>query len=187
VLTNHKEVEPLLMDWKDHYVLHMGCGLKKMKNGVNVDINPDVEPDKIYDLNKTPFPWSDNTFHRVIMAHVLEHLGDPWAIKMTYAEWFFKFWHEVWRVLKPNGIVEVIVPYYNHESAWGDPSHVRPIMAQTFIFLSKKEYAKAKAATNNPMAQYDIDFDFDILGLQVVNDESAQPVVVTATLKAIKE
>lgn len=175
------------MEWADHYTLNMGCGITRTARGVNVDIMPEVNPDLVYDLNKLPFPWDDNTFHRVDMSHIFEHLGDPWCIKMPYYEWFFKFWREVWRILKPRGIVSLIAPVYNHESAWGDPGHVRAIMAQTFLFLSKKELARAKTEPHNPMTRYPINFDFDILSLQVIRDHNAEPVILAARLIAIKE
>lgn len=176
---------PQQMNWEDHYVLNLGCGRKaKMNKGVNVDIDPACSPDLVWDLNKLPLPFEDNTFERCIISHVFEHLGDPWAIKMPYVEWFFKFWKEIWRVLKPYGIVQFVAPNVNNEMTWGDPGHVHAVTPQTLYFLNKSVYEENKKITYSAMTQYGIDFSFDFeLGAPVLSVDKS---FVIGVLRAVK-
>ena len=83
--------------------LNLGCGIKKRKGYFNVDVNPDVKPDMIWDMDKYPYPFDNNTIDKVYMDNVLEHLEDPYKVA-----------NEVLRILKPGGVWEFIVPYWNY-------------------------------------------------------------------------
>lgn len=90
--------------------LHLGCGLKKIKGYVNIDIRPDVNPDiidDIYTLNKIP----NNSVDVIYACHVLEHFGRHEYLNVL------KRWFEI---LKEGGILRISVPnfqsvneYYN--------------------------------------------------------------------------
>lgn len=80
--------------------LNLGCGLRFHPDWVNIDIgiiNPAVLN---YDLrNGIPFP--DLTFDLVYHSHVLEHFTRDLACD---------FIKECYRVLKPGGIIRIVVP-----------------------------------------------------------------------------
>lgn len=59
------------------------------------------------DIHRLPF--ASAAFDRIVMSEVLEHLGDD-ATALR----------EVWRVLKPGGLLVMTVPH-RHYSAWYDP------------------------------------------------------------------
>jgi hypothetical protein len=67
---------------------------------------------------------------------------------------FFAFFGEVWRVLKPGGIITVIVPDGRSDLALQDPTHTRYIVPATFSYLAP-----------GPEASFDygIDFRFETL------------------------
>lgn len=54
----------------------------------------------VYDLSKG-VPYEDNTFEMVYSSHVLEHIDKQFS---------FDFMRECHRVLKPNGILRIVVP-----------------------------------------------------------------------------
>jgi len=53
--------------------LHLGCGNKKLKGYINCDISKEVNPDMIFDLNKT-FPSASNTIDEILTEHTMEHV-----------------------------------------------------------------------------------------------------------------
>ncbi len=80
--------------------LNLGCGLKKREGFINIDINPDFEPDRILDLNVTPYPFEDNSCEYILAFELLEHLTiHP-----------IDFFRECFRILKSDGILEFTTP-----------------------------------------------------------------------------
>ncbi len=80
--------------------LNLGCGATFDKNWTNIDFasfSPEV---KEYNLLKG-IPYPDNSFDLVYHSHILEHFPKKDA---------YKFIAECHRVLKPGGIIRVVVP-----------------------------------------------------------------------------
>lgn len=126
--------------------LLIGCGSRKIKtlyrpdaknweNLTTLDINPDHNPDIVYDLTQLPYPFEDNEFDEIHAYDVLEHTG-----RQGDHIFFFAQWSEFWRILKPNGAVFAKCPSWRSPWAWGDPSHTRVIQSQSLVFLKQTEY-----------------------------------------------
>jgi predicted SAM-dependent methyltransferase len=80
--------------------LNVGCGIKFHPEWVNVDMVSYSPQVKVVDLTKgIPFP--DNSFEVVYHSQVLEHIPKEKAAD---------FIKECYRVLKPNGIMRIVVP-----------------------------------------------------------------------------
>lgn len=85
-------------------ILNLGCGYVKIKGAVNVDIRQETNPDYVMDLENLEMyrpTLKENSFDKVIALEILEH------IKNTG-----QFLTEIRRVLKPNGILKIKVPYH---------------------------------------------------------------------------
>jgi len=138
--------------------LLIGCGhsrAKRMWVGENtgwdelvtLDINPEVKPDIVHDLEKLPYPFEDNSFDEIHAYGVLEHLSDQGDHKAFLAQF-----QEFYRILKPSGFFVGIVPSERgildpktntiifSPQQWGDPSHRRVINLITLAFLSQESY-----------------------------------------------
>ena len=125
--------------------LLMGCGSrtekdiyignKDFENVTRLDINPDHNPDIVWDLRAHPLPFLAEEFDEIHAYQVLEHL----AYQGDY-EFFFAEWNEYYRILKPNGLFFASVPC--GVWIWGDPSHKRVIQPETLVFLDRSEYEK---------------------------------------------
>jgi SAM-dependent methyltransferase len=102
---------------------------------ITLDINPDRKPDVVWDLNNLPLPFADNVFDEIHIYHVLEHLGTQGDVKS-----FFGIFEDMWRILKSNGCVYAVVPYWKGDWVWGDPGHTRMIHPNTLGFLSQDFY-----------------------------------------------
>jgi len=101
--------------------LNLGCGRDIKKDFVNVDYKKFNGVDLVYDLNKIPYPFKDNTFDEIIMRNILEHLENPLNILK-----------EIHRISKPNARIFIKTPHFSSNNAWGDIEHKRPFSSQTF-------------------------------------------------------
>lgn len=117
------------------------------RNPVTLDVNPDRKPDHVWDLNKRPLPFEDNTFDRIGAFEVLEHLGQQGDYKTWFAEWA-----EWWRILKPDGVMVGTSPDCSSRWAWSDPGHTRAMSPESMVFLVQPEYDKQVGKT--PMSDY---------------------------------
>jgi len=82
--------------------LDLGCGFHKIKNAVGVDVNKKVRPNVIYDLKNIPYPFKDNSFDKIYIRHVLEHLNEP-----------EKVLYEILRIAKNKAMVYCEVPHFS--------------------------------------------------------------------------
>jgi len=97
-------------------VLNIGCGYRKFVGGINVDGFPACKPDVLWDLNKTPYPWEDNSIDAIYAYHVFEHLENWWEA-----------FSECARILKPGGQIEVRVPDPSSDTALVYRDHLQVI------------------------------------------------------------
>lgn len=86
--------------------LNLGCGLDKRKSTrdvqwINVDVRREVNPDLVWDMEKTPYPFMENTFDLIIMRDSLEH------VSFRKIDDVIKECH---RILKPNGKLFIQCP-----------------------------------------------------------------------------
>ncbi|GIU68450.1 MAG: hypothetical protein KatS3mg093_337 [Candidatus Parcubacteria bacterium] len=95
--------------------LNLGCGKDVLEGWINCDIIKTKGVNKVFDLNKFPYPFKTNSVDEVRMFHILEHLDDP-----------DKVIRELWRICKGGAKVEIRVPHFSSPLAWGDLTHRRP-------------------------------------------------------------
>lgn len=71
------------------------------------------EIDVVHDLNDLPWPWEDESFDQIGASSVFEHLTIDLVRCMD----------ECWRILRPEGLLRVKLPYWQHDNAYADPTH----------------------------------------------------------------
>lgn len=76
--------------------VHLGCGDKKMPGWVNCDIDPQVHPDKMFDLNGK-WPFKDSSVDEIYSEFVGEHVRD-----------LNNFISESYRILKRGGKLRLV-------------------------------------------------------------------------------
>jgi ubiquinone/menaquinone biosynthesis C-methylase UbiE len=111
------------IDKKDK--LNLGSGRFKKKNFINIDVDPSTNPDVLYDLNKIPYPFPDNSFSLITANHVLEHLENP-----------FKIMKELHRILKSGGNLIIRVPHFSR--AFTHPDHKRGFDVSLPLYFNKR-------------------------------------------------
>lgn len=102
---------------------------------VTVDFDPNCRPDVVHDLNMMPYPFGDAEFDEIHAYEVLEHLGQQGNWRF-----FFSQFAELWRIIKPGGMLFGTAPTPSSPWAWGDPSHTRIISLESLSFLSQANY-----------------------------------------------
>lgn len=163
--------------WEKNLKMLLIKSTQTFDNPTTLDINPQMEPDIIHDLNQTPYPFEDNTFDEIHAYEVLEHLGQQGDIKT-----FYQPYNELYRILKPGGLLIASTPKYDSIWAWGDPGHTRIINQGTLAFLSKRLTATTRK--HNPMSDYreigNATCDFEAIATTNLNES------LIFALKAIK-
>jgi len=92
-----------------------------------------------------------------VLSHVLEHLGEQKAVYLGILK-------ELYRVCRDGALVRITVPHPRHDTFLIDPTHVRPILPESLVMLSRKKNLewKQKGIADTPLALY-LDVDFEVL------------------------
>jgi hypothetical protein len=143
--------------------LNLGCGFKKLPGYVNVDLSPVCEPDQVFDLENTPWPWESDSVEEIMMDNVLEHLGQT-------SQAYLAIIKELYRICKDGAKVTIKVPHHRHDFAVSDPTHVRMVTVSEMTLYDRElnlEWRKTGAA-NTPLALYlGVDFKLQEVSYQV--------------------
>lgn len=154
--------------------LSLACGDRKPEGFYGVDIAKTEATDFVQDLME--FPWSqfpDNSVDEIEVSHFVEHIphGDG------YNDPFFQFFDEIYRILKPaefdpnnpniptSGVAHIAGPYYSSVRAIWDPTHLRSLSEQSFLYLNK-QWRK-----DNLLDHYPVTCDFDFSYAYILDPE----------------
>ncbi len=106
--------------------INLGSGRKTYPGFLNIDKAKLPETNFVYDMEKLPLPFSDNSVSEIICEHVLEHLDN-----------FPQFLEELYRITKQGGIWRFVVPYYKYEGTFRDPTHKCFFSENTFDYFTE--------------------------------------------------
>jgi hypothetical protein len=152
--------------------LLIGCGIRRNNlftkawdDVITLDINPEVKPDIVHDLNVLPLPFYDNTFDEIHAYEILEHTG-------LQGDWrfFFRQFSDFWRIMKRDGVLYGTSPALSSRWVWGDPGHSRVISAETLSCLSQETYMKKVGITSMSDYRFVYKADFESLISRDEND-----------------
>ena len=101
--------------------LNLGCSDRHFEGFVNVDLC--APADIIADLNHR-WPWDNSSIDEIRAWDVVEHLNSS----------IFTM-NEAWRVLKPGGLFDIVVPTTDGRGAWQDPGHVSFWNRNSFFYF----------------------------------------------------
>jgi len=124
--------------------LDIACGINKKPGFTGVDICGGA--DIVVDLEKFPWPFADNSVDEIFCSHYVEHTPD-----------LISFANELYRIMKVGTKAEIIAPYYSSIRAWQDPTHLRAISENTFLYFNK-EWRQINELDHYPIV---CDFDFE--------------------------
>ena len=123
--------------------LNLGCGPAQIfGDHINVDIVDFPGVDVIQDLFS--FPWArlekyEHRIDEIFCSHLVEHIPHDVNKAADYplAAWdgFYCFFYECWKLLKPSGRMEVLVPHARSNGGFQDPTHRRFLVENSFSYL----------------------------------------------------
>lgn len=131
--------------------LNIGSGLTRIEGFINVDRVPCSDDkgnqytDVICDIEKEPLPYPDNSVDEIACYETLEHIDNLIFVM-----------NEMWRVLKPNGILKGKVPRENGRGALADPTHKRVFIKDTFDYFTGVNRHKKSRPSRPKNADYGI-------------------------------
>ena len=109
--------------------LDLGSGPTPKEGFVGVDLYvADAEFVLQWDLQKFPWPLDDEEIAEVFSSHFVEHLEPGMWVP---------FMDELWRVMKPDAIAEIIHPNLKSSRAFQDPTHRDYIPAERWAYANK--------------------------------------------------
>ncbi|MFC1984225.1 methyltransferase domain-containing protein [Chloroflexota bacterium] len=85
----------------------IGCGNNKKKGFIGIDVMLSSDADIVSDIGKYGIPLKSNSVDEIFSFHFLEHIENTLFII-----------EEMYRVLKPNGIVELVVPHFSNVDSY---------------------------------------------------------------------
>ena len=106
----------------DGPALNLGAGNKPIKGALPLDL-----PE--WDADHDHIPYNRNSISTVYAYHILEHVERP--IDLLY---------DIQRVLKPGGIVNIVVPYYSAQIQASDLDHKSVFTEKTWRVLFDNQY-----------------------------------------------
>lgn len=102
-----------------------------------MDINPMIGADVVFDMEDVArgglLPFADAMFDEIGAFNTMEH----WGRQGDFRGWFHEC-GEYWRILKPGGLMFILVPI--GQDALADPGHTRFFQQNWFGFLSQSFY-----------------------------------------------
>lgn len=91
--------------------LNLGCGKDIKKGWINLDKAKIKGADIVHNIDKYPWPFSNNYFDEIYARDSIEHVKD-----------LFKAMQEINRISKHDAVVRLIVPYWHCSGAFY-PNH----------------------------------------------------------------
>lgn len=128
-------------------ILQLGAGEQRLEAAsgsvVRVDVREDTKPDVVWDLNRFPWPFEENSFDLIDCTDVIEHLDDIVHVM-----------EEIHRVGRRGTLVRIATPHYSSSNSFTDPTHRQHLGIFSFdyftggnkwSFYSKLRFEKRRA------------------------------------------
>lgn len=143
--------------------LNLGCGFEKFDDYVGMDVLPQVNPDIVWNMSRTPWPFKDNSFEEIRCMHVFEHIPQP---HWSEIDPIIRIFDEAWRVLEPGGIFHFIIGHPNVSRKASGLLTYRPFTPYTFEgFYLDREITLA--ANEQHHVRYLAESQYDLISYQI--------------------
>lgn len=128
--------------------LDLACGKNKKKGFIGVDVWEGA--DLVCDLESFPWPFENDSVDEVFCSHYIEHVPN-----------LVSFANELHRIMRPGARATIVAPYYSSIRAWQDPTHLRAISENTFLYFNK-QWRLVNRLDHYPITA-DFDFEYQLI------------------------
>lgn len=112
-------------------ILDVGCGTRKIEpTAIGIDVHPRSVADIIWDLNRFPWPIENDSFDRIHLSHIVEHIPDLPAMMQ-----------ELHRIARDGADLFFATPHFSSHNSYTDPTHVHHLAARSFQYFTGKDFA----------------------------------------------
>jgi len=108
--------------------LNLGCWNTQFKDFINVD-KYDIGQELIYNLEKFPYPFKDNSVSFILISHYIEHHPN-----------ILTFMKELNRICKNGAVIDILVPYWTSENANCELDHKEKFGWNTFMWTKHEKH-----------------------------------------------
>lgn len=109
--------------------VNLGAGYHKIEGFTTVDFRLETEPEVVADLEQYHClaEFSNGTVEEVLASHVLEHIRNLEGLMS-----------EIYRVCCNDAKITIRAPYWSHQTAVEDPTHVRYFTEKSMMYFDKR-------------------------------------------------
>jgi hypothetical protein len=126
--------------------LDLECGQSPRERFQGVDQFAQAE--HRVNLLRFPWPWETGSVDEIHCSHFVEQIPTTYFGPVgKYSDVprsakdkdiFFAFFDECWRILRPGGLMSVILPTFSSNRVFQDPAHRRCVPVETLLFLGRE-------------------------------------------------
>jgi SAM-dependent methyltransferase len=106
--------------------LDVGCGINKFPGSIGIDNNSASKADVLCDLDHFPYPFRDNSFDRIRVIHVIEHVSNV-----------IRAMEEFHRLGRSSARLNLTTPHYTDFSSFCDPTHRWHLNSYSFRYFGE--------------------------------------------------
>lgn len=122
------------LDARENVILELGCGKRKRQpHWIGIDALDYQGVDIVGDVYDVLAAFPDGSVHAVHSFHFFEHVAD-----------LPRLLDELARVIKPGGMLHVVVPHFSNPYYYSDYTHRNPFGLYSFSYLSEDALLRRK-------------------------------------------
>lgn len=139
--------------------LNLGCGRVPLEGHINIDVMPGPGVDVVLDLDRAPTDPQDYEpqvmfLYGDLIEAINLHVGDdgshPWVVTHVAGIHFLEhvrghmvLMEALWRLVEPDATALFFTPHGATDDAFEDPTHVRPMFPNSYIYYGQPAYHRA--------------------------------------------
>ncbi|MDB9783535.1 class I SAM-dependent methyltransferase [Gammaproteobacteria bacterium] len=153
---------------REEVILDIGCGAnKKIATHIGLDMLDLEGVDIVGEVLEVTKRIQDNSIDKIYTSHFLEHIEE-----------FEEYLNEFSRILKLDGVLEIIVPHYSNPYFYSDPTHKRYFGLYTMCYFTESTLFK------RTVPKYNHQINFALISVRL-NFSSTRPFYIRHAIKKI--